>query len=84
MTPKDKLLRTIQMYCFALQEIKLYLDTHPDCPKGMEYYHKYKKLRNEAVEEYNRMYGPLTADMVESKEKWTWTDGPFPWERSAN
>lgn len=83
MTPKDKLFKKIQMYGFALDEITIYLDTHPNCKDGLDYYHKYKKLRAEAVNEYTRLYGALTADCVTSKDRWTWTDEPWPWERSA-
>jgi spore coat protein JB len=72
------------MYSFAIDEIKLYLDTHPNCRNGLEYYHKYKKLYREAVDEYVRIYGPLTADSVESKDCWTWVNEPWPWERSGN
>ncbi|MCI7804729.1 MAG: spore coat protein CotJB [Oscillospiraceae bacterium] len=81
---KDKLFRTIQMYGFAIDEIVLYLDTHPNCQNALNYYHKYNELKREAVEEYNRLYGPLTAKQVRSREKWTWTNEPWPWERSAN
>lgn len=84
MTQKEKLHCTIQMYSFALDEIKLYLDTHPCCRHGLEYYHKYKKLYNDAVDEYIRLYGPLRADQVECKDNWTWINEPWPWERSGN
>lgn len=81
---RDKLFRTIQMYGFAIDEIVLYLDTHPNCQNALNYYHKYNNLKREAVEEYNRLYGPLTAKQVRSREKWTWTNEPWPWERSAD
>lgn len=81
---KDKLFRTIQMYGFSIDEIVLYLDTHPNCQKALNYYHKYNSLRREAVEEYNRLYGPLDAKQVLSRDEWTWTRDPWPWERSAN
>ena len=35
---------------------------------GLEYYHKYKELRRKAVDEYQRRFGPLTADEAESRE----------------
>lgn len=81
---KDKLLRTIQMYGFSIDEILLYLDTHPRCREALEYYHKYNELRKKAVKEYNRLYGPLNVKQIESHEKWTWSCDPWPWERSAN
>jgi spore coat protein JB len=81
---RDKLFRTIQMYGFAIDGIVLYLDTHPNCQHALNYYHKYNELKREAVEEYNRLYGPLTTRQVKSREKWTWTNEPWPWERSAD
>lgn len=81
---KDKLFCTIQMYGFAIDEITLYLDTHPNCRNALNYYHKYNDLRKAAIEEYNRLYGPLTAKQVKNSEKWTWVKEPWPWERSAN
>ena len=81
MNPKDKLFNIIQQYSFALDEIRIYLDTHPGCKHGLEYFHKYKKLHQDAVAEYNRLYGPITSEQVESKETWTWVDEPWPWER---
>ena len=83
MNLKNKLFNAIQQYGFALDEIRIYLDTHPNCKNGLEYFQKYKKLQQEAISEYNRLYGPLTSEQVESREKWTWIDEPWPWERSA-
>lgn len=81
---KDRLLRTIQMYGFSIDDILLYLDTHPNCREALECYHKYNDLRKKAVKEYNRLYGPLNVKQIESNEKWTWSCDPWPWERSAN
>ena len=81
---KDKLFRAIQMYGFAIDEIKLYLDTHPNCRNALDFSHMYNDLRREAEEEYIRLYGPLTANQVKSRDNWTWTHEPWPWERSAN
>lgn len=81
---KKRLFKTIQMYGFAIDEIVLYLDTHPNCRNALNYYHKYNNLRSAAVEEYNKNFGPLTAKQVQSQEKWTWTHEPWPWERGAN
>ncbi len=81
---KDRLFKTIQMYGFAIDEIVLYLDTHPNCRNALNFYHKYNELRRSAIEEYNRLYGPLTAGEVKSNETWTWTHEPWPWERSCD
>ena len=54
MNLKNKLFNAIQQYGFALDEIRIYLDTHPNCKNGLEYFQKYKKLQQEAVSEYNQ------------------------------
>lgn len=83
MTSKEKLYNIIQMYGFALDEIRIYLDTHPKCKNGLNYYHNYKKLHDEAVDEYIKNYGPINSGQVESKDSWTWVNQPWPWERSG-
>ncbi|NLK70079.1 MAG: spore coat protein CotJB [Clostridiales bacterium] len=84
MNDRQKLLRIIQIYDFSIKELNLYLDTHPGCAAALQYYQKYKELRNKAYEQYIRQYGPITTDQVTSTEQWTWINSPWPWERSAN
>ncbi len=84
MNSKEKLYKVIQMYGFALDEVRIYLDTHPNCKKGLAYYHKYNKLKKEAVSEYIKIYGPLKSSQVESHDNWTWATECWPWERSCD
>ncbi len=84
MSEKDKLFRAIQMYDFALYEIKLYLDTHPNCRKGLDYFHKYNDLKKAAEEEYVNLYGPIVSSQVKSRDRWTWVNEPWPWEGGAD
>ena len=58
-TDKKKLLRYIQEVSFAIDDVVLYLDTHPYDEEALKYYKKYKKLYHEASEEYTQYYGPL-------------------------
>ena len=81
---KKELMNTIQTCDFAMLDTGLYLDTHPDDRKALDYYDKMRTTRNEAVAEYNRLYGPLTADTTDVTTTWTWTDGPWPWEKEDN
>ena len=62
----------------------LYLDTHPDDAKALEYYEKMRKIRNEAAAEYNRLYGPLRAEDTCTDKRWSWTDGPWPWQYTCD
>ncbi|SFW11476.1 spore coat protein CotJB [Ruminococcus flavefaciens] len=81
MNEQKMLLSKIKKYDFTLKELNLYLDTHPNCRRGLAMFHKYRKLRENAVDEYTRKFGPLTPEQVNNSERWTWTDDPWPWER---
>lgn len=79
---RARALRRVQMAGFAIDDIKLYLDTHGTDAMAMECYEKYKVLYQEAVAAFTCKYGPLTADTVPGN-CWSWTDRPMPWEREC-
>ncbi|MDD3253767.1 MAG: spore coat protein CotJB [Lachnospiraceae bacterium] len=64
---------------FALDDIKLYLDTHVDDQDAMNYYNYVRRAHRDAVRAYEQSCGPLTADQVTS-ENWNWVESPWPWE----
>lgn len=76
----EQLMQFISEVGFAIVDITLYLDTHPCDKDALKYYQKYRDLRAQAVAEYTRLYGPLTADQVETDCYWTWIEGPWPWK----
>ncbi|MBZ4671182.1 MAG: spore coat protein CotJB [Oscillospiraceae bacterium] len=84
MAEKIDLLKRIKMYDFILNELVLYLDTHPDCQQGLAHFRKYNELRNKAYEEYAKNYGPLMVSQATANERWNWIDTPWPWEKEAN
>ena len=78
-----KLLNKIQVYSFAVNEAVLYLDTHTEDKAALAYFNKYRSLLREAIGTYEKNYGPLTADGVQSDCLWTWVTEPWPWEYEA-
>ena len=36
------------------------------------------------TDEYQNTVGPLTAMGVTDTEKWTWVDGPWPWQTAGD
>jgi spore coat protein JB len=74
------LLELIDQYSFMLDDICLYLDTHPNCPHGLSEYNKYKTLRMEAVEDYTDAYGPLCKYNADVCNDWNYINQPWPWE----
>ena len=77
---RDKLFACITATSFVMDELRLFLDTHPTDRGALEYWDRVSKVRNEAVLEYTKCFGPIEAYRVESDCKWAWTEGPWPWE----
>ena len=83
MDAQHEMFRKIQILEFVILDTGLYLDTHPMDHDALCYYHKHKEMLDAAVAEYTSCYGPLTMGTVESKNKWTWIEKPWPWELGA-
>lgn len=80
MTERQKLMRDVQMYDFALLEAGEYLDGHPRNPDAISYFNQQKKLYDAAVEAYTQRFGPLQYKQGLYNTSWTWVDDPWPWE----
>lgn len=69
---------------FALNDLTLYLDTHPNCENGLALYHKLIKERLDLLADYAREYYPLTqaAEITGECDEtmFGWGEGPAPWE----
>ena len=64
---------------FAITELALYLDTHPNDQKALCLHRKYCKEVKELKDKYQKVYGPLTINYP--CNKWRWLEEPWPWER---
>lgn len=81
---KEELKNLIQSTNFAMIEMALYLDTHPDCPCGLNTYHDYHKTFKKAVSCYEKKFGPLTIYGEYNEDYWTWTKEPWPWQKECD
>ena len=69
---------------FAITDAVLYLDMHPNCKKGREYYDGLIAERRSLVCALaERCRTPVSFYDV-AGEGWDWTDSPWPWDASAN
>ncbi len=84
MKSRNELMRCIQQYDFALYDLMLYLDTHPDCRKAAALFDDYREKREKAVGEYVSRFGALCALQTDTAKRWSWGAGPYPWEQEAN
>lgn len=79
-TCRIELLAYIDEVTFILDDLTLYLDTHPTCKYALTEYEKYRDMRITALEEYTEKYGPLCRYDVKTENEWTWINQPWPWE----
>lgn len=79
MCDRQQLLRQIQIHDFAMTDVSLYLDSHPTCQNGINYFQKHKAMREQAAAAYTAKYGPLTRG-ESLPGSWKWVENPWPWE----
>ena len=84
MSERRECLRKLQEASFAIDDVKLFLDTHPTDQRALEYYEKQRKLRDQYMKEFTSRFGPISAYDVNVTNRWTWIDNPWPWETEAN
>ena len=69
---------------FAVDELGLYLTTHPQDQEALQLYWSYIKLSEEGREKYKKTYGPLLQTDLTPEDGYAWLQDPWPWERGGN
>lgn len=94
MPDRCQMLQQINEISFTVNDLTLYLDTHPLDENAMTAFNEAMNKRKQLLKTYADNFEPLTMDCVctdsnnstESNTKypgqkhWTWSDGPLPWE----
>ena len=82
---KKELLEWINIVSFAVDDVKLFLDTHPNCTEALDFFDEFKKQRVQALKQYASAYGPLTVDTADYScaERWNWINEPWPWQEGG-
>ncbi|MCC8126408.1 MAG: spore coat protein CotJB [Clostridiales bacterium] len=97
MSNRVQCLQEIQEAGFEIDDLTLYLDTHPLDTTALESFNKARERRYELLKNYARDYEPLNLYLVDpannnetesyskylGKEHFTWTDGPLPWDNQG-
>ncbi len=81
---REALMSKIATVSFAINDLTLYLDTHPACPNGLELFKELLTQRLDLLAEYAKNYNPLTQiSMITGNpdtDQYGWAEGPMPWE----
>ena len=69
---------------FAVDELGLYLTTHPNDQEAVELYWAYVRLAKEGREKYQKKYGPLLQTDLTPEDGFAWLKDPWPWDIGGN
>ena len=75
-----EMLTNLGAYGFALNDLKLYLDIHPDDINYINLYNEYVAEYKRCVMDYSRKYGNIESCMINDSNKWGWVTEPWPWQ----
>ena len=64
---------------FAVIELNLYLDTHPEDRRALMMHNEYTSKLNDLKNKFEQMYGPLS--IYYPYNEWGWQTDLWPWER---
>jgi len=69
----------LQALEFVLQELALYLDTHPSDGEAFELFRQYAALEETARADYVEIGGPIMRGETARSKTYTWLQYPWPW-----
>lgn len=76
-----ELLTPLQETDFALVELTLYLDTHPNDLQALEQFNQLSHRRHEQAALFEQEFGPLLGfGHSYSRYPWQWVEPPWPWQ----
>ena len=79
---REALLFQIMEYDFAVNDLNLYLDLHPEDASIYEKFQEYVRICIELKDRYVKEFGPLTMDQT-SSQSYEWMKNPWPWDKSG-
>lgn len=78
---KEEKLYNIMALDFAINDLNLFLDLHPDDQENLKNYKSFVKQKEQLESEYAKEYEPLKLEQVEGKS-FNWVSS-FPWEKTG-
>ena len=79
---QERMMLEIQKLNFAMKDINLYLDVHPEDKCMIQLFNQYREEVNQLSAEYQRYFGPFQLSSPElNRVPWLWSNMKWPWER---
>lgn len=83
MEDKRTIKRELSQVSFAMDDLRLFLDTHNDCCEALEMYNQLREKRDSIVKKYEACIGPVNFYDAGGTDFWNWVEQPWPWEKEA-
>lgn len=80
MNERERELLAIQQTGFMTDDLRLFLNTHPNCEEALCALKYYLDVEKDLKEKYEKCYGPLSLEGIERQGCYNWLDGSWPWE----
>ncbi|MBO5088244.1 MAG: spore coat protein CotJB [Lachnospiraceae bacterium] len=81
---RERMMTELSTISFAINDLTLYLDTHPKCQNGLSLLKELLKKRLELLADFADKFYPLTQISMITGDKdaecYGWGEGPAPWE----
>lgn len=81
-TEKERKLYEIMALSFAINDLNLYLDLHPENKEVFDLFKTYVKEKKVLCDNYTKVYGPLEINETIG-QKFNWIDSPWPWDNEG-
>lgn len=81
-TEEEELLLKLSEAEFAMHDISLYLDLHPNDYEMTEEFKKYARKYNDLIEIYQKTYRPLNVNSIYTKD-YEYYKNPWPWDNDG-
>lgn len=80
---REAKLFNVMQYSFAINDLNLYLDLHPEDKDMLYKLEEIIKKEKEAKEDFINSYGPL--DICDTKgNEFEWINNPWPWDNGGD
>ena len=81
MSERERLMRRIAAIDFAMVELHLFLDSHPNNEEVANKLDSYRTKSNELRKQYEEKFGPISPSNKDGNQ-WAWISNPWPWDNS--
>lgn len=75
---RTALIHHITVVSFYMDDLRLFLDTHPENSQAIAIYNEFSMKRKDLVKRYVAAFGPLKYYDMNSADTWKWVEYPWP------